>query len=55
MAYLVAIWAVTAVQPYNRQDWFLENILVFVYVALLAGTYRRFAFSNLPTACSRSS
>ena len=47
VAYLVVIWTVTAVAPYDRHDWFLENILVFFYAGLLVGTYRRFAFSNL--------
>jgi putative membrane protein len=47
VAYLAAIWIVTAIRPHNRQDWFLENILVLFYAGLLVGTYRRFAFSNL--------
>ena len=45
--WLVVVWVITAIEPFNRRDWFLENILVFIYGALLVMTYRRFAFSNL--------
>lgn len=48
--WLLVLWAVTAIAPLNRRDWFLENLLVFIYTALLAFTYRRFAFSNLSYA-----
>lgn len=48
--WLLVLWAITAIEPFNRRDWFLENLLVFIYVALLAFTYRRFAFSNLSYA-----
>ena len=45
-AYLV-LWIALAIAPYNRFDWFLENILVFAAAALLVLTYRVFAFSDL--------
>lgn len=45
--WLVVLWVITAIEPFNRRDWFLENLLVFIYTALLVFTYRRFAFSNL--------
>jgi putative membrane protein len=45
--WLVVLWVITAIEPFNRRDWFLENLLVFIYTALLVVTYRRFAFSNL--------
>lgn len=45
--WLVMLWIITAIEPYNRRDWFLENLLVFIYAALLIVTYRRFAFTNL--------
>ena len=48
--WLLILWAITAVEPFNRRDWFLENLLVFIYTALLAVTYRRFTFSNLSYA-----
>ena len=44
--WLLILWAITAVEPFNRRDWLLENLLVFIYTALLALTYRRFTFSN---------
>ncbi len=47
LVWLVGLWIVTAIEPFNRRDWLLENLLVFVYGALLIATYRRFPFSNL--------
>jgi putative membrane protein len=41
------VWLVTAVAPSSRQDWLLENLLVFVTVFVLVVTYRRFQFSNV--------
>lgn len=47
LMWLCGLWAITAVDPFNRRDWLLENLLVFFYVGLLIVTYRRFQFSNL--------
>lgn len=47
LLWLVLLWVITAIAPFNRQDWLLENLLVFLYGFLLVITYRRFAFSNL--------
>ncbi len=47
MIWLLVIWVVTAIGPLYPRDWLLENLLVFVFAALLIGTYRRFVFSNL--------
>jgi putative membrane protein len=47
VAWLGLLWIITAIEPFNRFDWFLENLLVFIYGALLAATHHRFAFSNL--------
>ncbi len=47
MIWLIGLWAAMAIEPFNRFDWLLENILVFVYGGLLIATYRTFAFSNL--------
>lgn len=44
--WLVLLWLVTAIEPFDRHDWLLENVLVFVYGTLLVLTYRRFTFSN---------
>ena len=46
LGWLAFFWLLTAIAPINRLDWFLENLLVFVYSTLLIGTYRRFSFSN---------
>jgi putative membrane protein len=45
--WLMVLWVITAIEPYNRRDWLLENLLVFIYAGLLIVTYRRFAFTNL--------
>ena len=50
LLWLVGLWIVTAIEPFNRRDWLLENLLVFIFGALLVATYRRFAFSNLSYA-----
>jgi hypothetical protein len=47
VGWLLIYWLVMAIAPFDRFDWLLENLLVFIYGALLASTYRRFAFSNL--------
>ena len=47
LLWLLLLWVVTAIEPFDRRDWLLENLLVFIYAALLLATYRRFAFSNL--------
>lgn len=46
----VVLWILLAIHPLDRQDWFLENILVFVTVAVIVATYRWFRFSNLSYA-----
>ncbi len=47
LAWYLLIWAAMAVSPFDRRDWFLENILAVALVALLAATYRIFSFSTL--------
>ncbi len=47
MIWLLIVWIVTAIEPLYPSDWLLENLLVFVFAAILIGTYRRFSFSNL--------
>jgi putative membrane protein len=41
------VWIVSAIRPLDRHDWVLENMLVVLVVALLAGTYRVFPLSDL--------
>ena len=50
LAWLVVLWMVTAINPLYPRDWFLENLLVFIYAILLSVTYQRFPFSNLSYA-----
>lgn len=45
--WLVAVWVVTAIKPLYPIDWVLENLLTYIYGAILIFTYRRFKFSNL--------
>lgn len=47
IAWLTGLWLVTAIAPFNRFDWLLENLLVFIYGVLLFATYRHFVFSNI--------
>src|SRR4051794_24173446 len=47
LAFFVLVFTVTAIKPFSRQDWFLENIPVFVALGLLIGSYRWFRFSNV--------
>jgi hypothetical protein len=53
--WLVVLWSITAIDPLYPRDWLLENLLVFVYAALLVFTYRYFfcffilSFSRSPS------
>lgn len=40
-----AFWIWLAIDPLNRRDWLLENLLVLTLIPLLLLTYRRFEFS----------
>jgi putative membrane protein len=46
-----AFWTALAIAPSYRQDWLLENVLVFVAVPLLVATSRTLRFSNLAYTC----
>lgn len=50
LAWYVAIWLVAAVDPVDRKDWLLENLLAVAFVAILIATHRRFRFSSLSYA-----
>ena len=41
------IWTALAINPNDRADWALENLLVVVFVAALFATYRRLTFSRV--------
>lgn len=47
LIWLVLFWVAMAIAPFDRSDWLLENLLVFLYAGLLIASYRRFRFSNL--------
>ena len=40
------IWIIAAINPKDRADWLIENILVFVGIPVLVFTYRRLPLSN---------
>src|SRR5687767_7264444 len=44
-AYAV-VWIITAIRPLDREDWFIENLLVFTAVPVLILTYRRLPLSD---------
>jgi putative membrane protein len=41
----VAIWIALAIDPWYRQDWLLENVLVLLVLPMLVLGYRRMPFS----------
>jgi len=42
----VGLWGWLAINPYDRQDWLLENLLALATATILLLTYRRFQFST---------
>jgi putative membrane protein len=51
LAAFVAIWTGLAIAPWYRQDWLLENVIVFIAVPALVFNFRRLRFSNLAYTC----
>lgn len=49
LGYLV-FWVIMSISPHNRNIWFLEHLLIFLFFGFLALTYYRFQFSNLSYA-----
>ncbi len=47
LAWYLSLWIFLAIDPVNRQDWALENILAVGLVMVLFATYRRFPLSDL--------
>ena len=47
MAWYLAVWMITAINPLDRKDWVLENVLAVTLVAALVLTYRRFPLSDM--------
>jgi putative membrane protein len=46
LAAYLALWLAMAIEPHDRGDWLLENLVVFAAAAALLATRRAFAFSN---------
>jgi putative membrane protein len=46
-ALCAAIWLVAAIYPLDRQAWALENLLLIVFVAILALTHSRLQLSTV--------
>ena len=44
-------WAMMAISPNDRSDWWMENVLVFLAVALLVSTYKAFPLSRVSYSC----
>ncbi len=47
MAWYVVLWIWLAIEPIDRHDWFLENILAIGLVIVLIATYRWFPLSDI--------
>jgi len=47
IVWLILMWIITAINPLYPSDWLLENLLVFIWGAILVFSYRWFKFSNL--------
>jgi putative membrane protein len=45
------LWLALAIAPVYRQDWLLENVLVFIAVPMFVLTARRLRFSNFTYTC----
>ncbi|MGE5674874.1 MAG: DUF2238 domain-containing protein [Mycobacterium leprae] len=42
----LGFWLWAAINPFYREDWLIENLLVFVAAIAIVATYRWFQFSN---------
>lgn len=47
LIWIIAFWIFTAISPFNRYDWLMENILFFISFIVLIFTYRKFPLSNI--------
>jgi putative membrane protein len=50
IAWLILLWIITAINPLYPRDWLLENLLVFIWAAVLVVSYRWFRFSTFSYA-----
>jgi putative membrane protein len=47
----LAWWTALAIAPHYREDWWLENVMVFIAIPLLTLNYRNLRFSNGAYTC----
>ncbi len=47
LTWIIFYWVLTAISPVDRHDWLMENILFFIFFAVLIFSYRSFPFSNI--------
>lgn len=47
LAVFLVLWALLAVDPVSRGDWFLENILTLIFVPLIIASYWVLPFSRV--------
>ena len=47
VAWYAVLWVFLAIDPVDRHDWFLENILAIGLIIVLVATYRWFPLSDL--------
>jgi putative membrane protein len=51
LAAFLVVWLALAIAPWYRQDWLLENVIVFIAVPMLVWSHRRLRFSDFAYTC----
>ncbi|HYM35143.1 MAG TPA: DUF2238 domain-containing protein [Steroidobacteraceae bacterium] len=51
LAVFLVFWSLLAIEPVSREDWFLENILVFIALPIFYFTRNKLRFSNAAYLC----
>lgn len=51
LALFLALWIALAIAPVYRQDWLLENLLVFIAIPIFVLTARRLRFTHFSYTC----
>ncbi|HET7812535.1 MAG TPA: DUF2238 domain-containing protein [Steroidobacteraceae bacterium] len=51
LALYAAWWVAMAIEPLDRSDWLMENLLVFAGLGVLLGTYKAFPLSRVSYTC----
>lgn len=47
LSFIIIFWVITAINPLNRYDWLMENILFIIFFLGLLFTYKKFKFSDI--------